>query len=337
MEEEKVPQRVERISVPALDAILGVSYPVLDKGFIRVVDYMGGDASIVQAARTSYGKGTKKISEDEGLIRYLLRHSHTTPFEMCQLKIHVKVPMDCWRQWIRHRMSSTNEYSTRYSEAIDDKQQTKPADWRGQSVTNKQGSSGFVDAFPDGFFIPGNIKDSQTPGEYLSMRESEIQARSAEIYHERLKFGVAKEVARKDLPLSTYTEAYWCIDLHNLLHFLSLRMDKHAQQEIRSYATTLGEIVSLWCPLSWSAFNDYNFRRHALLLSRRDKAMINCMNQTMQGHSSAAAEYFSNAKEWGWLEYNDAGELKANRERQEFEDKVSKLGFVVQNWPAKKH
>ena len=315
-----------RVNVPELDEILGKTFPVLDKGFIRVVDYMGGDASIVQAARVSYGKGTKKVSEDDGLIRYLLRHSHTTPFEMCQLKIHVKVPMDCWRQWIRHRMSSTNEYSTRYSEAIDDKQTTAPDAWRLQSTTNKQGSgSGCVEEWPSRDVI-GELgilskNDGLTPGQHLSKQEEWFHREAANLYQERLNFGVAKEVARKDLPLSTYTEAYWCIDLHNLMHFLSLRMDTHAQLEIRSFAVTLGEIVGRWCPMSWAAFNDYNFRRHALLLSRRDKAVINCINQ------GDAKEAIIQATEFGWLERRDSGLLKDNRERIEFEKKLHQLSM----------
>jgi thymidylate synthase (FAD) len=323
---DEIAEKLVRVSVPKLDEILGQKFPVLDKGFIRVVDYMGGDPSIVQAARTSYGKGTKKISEDEGLIRFLLRHSHSTPFEMCQLKIHVKVPMDCWRQWIRHRMSSTNEYSTRYSEAIDDKQTTAPDAWRLQSTTNKQGSSsGCVEEWPDGMKVPEEMynvsPELRTPGSYLSRQEAWFHREAAQLYQERLKFGVAKEVARKDLPLSTYTEAYWCIDLHNLMHFLSLRMDTHAQLEIRSFANILGEIVGRWCPMAWAAFNDYNFRRHALLLSRRDKVVINCINQNDK------EEAFRQASEFGWLDRREDGAFKDNRERAEFEKKLYQLSM----------
>lgn len=337
MPEENVPKKLVRVPVPALDAILGDKFAVLDKGFIRVIDYMGGDAAIVQAARVSYGKGTKRISEDEGLIRYLIRHTHSTPLEMCEIKFHVRVPMDCWRQWIRHRMSSTNEYSTRYSEAIDDKQCTPPDAWRLQSGTNKQGSGGVLTEWPDPY--PYNREslafhkgEYGTPGGLLSDREKKFHDEAASLYQERLDFGVAKEVARKDLPLSTYTEAYWKIDLHNLMHFLSLRMDKHAQLEIRSYANAMGDIVAKWCPLAWAAFNDYNFRRDALLLSSRDKRMIACINDTTKGHSSAAEKYFDLAHEFGWLERDGNGKIKTNRERVEFEAKLEALGMTVPNW-----
>src|SRR5262245_57741941 len=205
-------ERLERPHVEALDEILGVSFQVLDDGFVRLIDYMGSDESIVQAARVSYGKGTKKVHEDRGLIRYLLRHRHTTPFEMCEIKLHVRVPMDCWRQWIRHRTASVNEYSTRYSIAIDAAQQTPPDDWRLQSSGNRQGSAGTLDA---------------EKGAALTAREGELLRLTRAHYEERLAAGVAREQARKDLPLSTYTEAYWKIDLHNLLHFLALRMDAH--------------------------------------------------------------------------------------------------------------
>src|SRR5690242_1753630 len=179
-----------RQSVPELDQILGKEIKVLDEGFIRVVDYMGSDDAIVQAARVSYGKGTKKISEDKGLIRYLIRHHHTTPFEMCEIKFHVRVPMDCWRQWIRHRTANVNEYSTRYSIAIDAAQKTQSNQWRKQSSLNKQGSE---DSF------------SEDEGKKLSDRESWIQNQIREVYEERINMGVAREQARKDLPLSTYT------------------------------------------------------------------------------------------------------------------------------------
>ena len=246
------PTLLERPRVPELDAILGKQFRVLDDGFVRVTDYMGSDASIVQAARVSYGAGTKQVHEDRGLIRYLMRHAHTTPFEMCELKLHVRVPMDCWRQWIRHRTANVNEYSTRYSVAIDAAQRTAPDQWRRQSAQNRQGSDAFVDS---------------VVGAKLCDRERELQTFARDVYEERLKAGVAREQARKDLPLSTYTEAYWKIDLHNLFHFLRLRMDSHAQDEIRQYATVIGdEIVSRWCPAAWEAFLDYQL--NAVRLSR---------------------------------------------------------------------
>ncbi|MBS3172150.1 FAD-dependent thymidylate synthase [Candidatus Woesearchaeota archaeon] len=251
-------ERLQRASSPALDEILGQQFNVLDRGFIRVVDYMGNDSSIVQAARVSYGKGTKTISDDEGLIRYLMRHDHTSPFEMCDIKLHVKVPMDAWRQWIRHRTASVNEISSRYSEVKDERQQTLPDAWRLQSKDNKQGSKGYLE---------------QSLGENLTINELELQQHAQQVYQERIDLGVAKEQARKDLPLSTYTEAYWEIDLKNLIHFLTLRMESHAQLEIRSYASLIGEeIVSRWVPLTWQAFKDY--RLNAIKLSAQEIEII---------------------------------------------------------------
>ncbi len=304
MEEEA--QKLDRLRVEELDRILGVSFKVLDDGFVRVVDYMGSDASIVQAARVSYGAGTKKVHEDRGLIRYLLRHRHTTPFEMCEIKLHVRVPMDCWRQWIRHRTASTNEYSTRYSVAIDAAQRTPPGEWRAQASGNRQGSEGFLDP---------------QKGATLSAKEEELQNQSRAIYDERLQAGVAREQARKDLPLSTYTEAYWKIDLHNLLHFLALRMDDHAQEEIRAYAKVIGdEIVGKWCPMTWEAFKDYHF--HSLHLSRLEVEVIQAIGK---GGAAAAIEL---ARGFGWLEEGPKG-LKSNRERQELEAKLEVLRLPV--------
>lgn len=249
--------RLDRVRVPELEEILGEVIPVLDDGFVRLIDYMGNDDSIVQAARVSYGKGTKTVSDDRGLIRYLMRHRHTTPFEMCEVKLHVRVPMDLWRQWIRHRTANVNEYSTRYSLAIDNARTTGPGEWRLQSEINRQGSEGGLD--PDA-------------GQRLTDRETKAQSFLKEIYEERIELGVAREQARKDLPLSTYTEAYWKIDLHNLLHFLNLRMDHKAQLEIRLYAEAIGEkIVRKWVPLAWEAFMDY---RHGSISLSSDEIDI---------------------------------------------------------------
>lgn len=245
-----------RTNVPELDKMIedNVTFPVLDKGHIRVVDYMGDDAAIVQAARVSYGRGTKTVSEDRGLIRYLMRNRHSTPLEMCELKIHIRIPMDAWRQMIRHRTANVNEYSTRYSIAIDDKQATAPDEWRLQAKSNKQGSKGFL---------------SVEEGEHFTQLEKEFHELSWKVYDERIQAGIAKEVARKDLPLSTYTEAYWKMDLHNLFHYLSLRMDPHAQKEIRDFANIIGEqIVSKWVPHAWEAFVDY--RLNGMFLSGLD-------------------------------------------------------------------
>ncbi len=523
------PSRVERPRVDALDAILGVPLKVLDDGFVRLVDYMGADESIVQAARVSYGRGTKKVHEDRGLIRYLMRHWHTTPFEMCDIKLHVRVPMDCWRQWIRHRTAclaagtevyfdipdsidgrgerlfklriedlwerlqstdelgclddrrdryfgrerlrelrlrhldedslridhttvvevyknglkpvfamvledgkrieatrdhrflfgqgwrtlaeatglsesggiatwnrgdhwvyvngleiaagepyhgagrpdgqerrgaissdvpprieptsthekrvyaklvriahfeyvgeretydvevegphhnfiangvvthnSVNEYSTRYSIAIDASQRTSEQEWRVQAGGNRQGSEGFFDA---------------DQGRALSAREVELQSLARTVYQERLELGVAREQARKDLPLSTYTEAYWKVNLHNLLHFLRLRMDPHAQDEIRDYAKVIGEqIVARWCPITWEAFLDYQFS--ASSLTRLEQAVVRAWNDGGRDGALRVAESF------GWLERGDKG-LKVNRERAECEDKLRGLGLPL--------
>ena len=280
---------------PALDAMLGARLPVLDDGFVRVVDYMGGDESIVQAARVSYGAGTKRISEDRGLIRYLMRHRHTTPFEMCEIKFHVRVPMDCWRQWIRHRTANINEYSTRYSLAIDSAQGTSQEQWRRQSSANRQGSDEAIDA---------------AVGRDLSERERQLQTLARDVYEERIAAGVAREQARKDLPVSTYTEAYWKIDLHNLFNFLALRMDAHAQEEIRRYATVIGEqIVATWCPLAWEAFVDYSLE--SLVLSKIDKEVIALIGG---GHTAQA---IAQAQALG------------KRERSELEAKLTILAIGV--------
>jgi len=293
---------IKRASVAALDEILGESFPVLDHGHVRVIDYMGDDAAIVQAARVSYGAGTKQVHEDRGLIRYLLRNAHTTPFEMCKLKLHIRVPMDCWRQWIRHRTASVNEYSTRYSEAISDQQGTLPGEWRLQTTLNKQGSEGFLDL---------------DLGKELTISEANFHQSARDLYQARIESGVAREQARKDLPLSTYTEAYWSIDLHNLLHFLMLRMDSHAQTEIRQYATVIGEeIVARWVPFVWEAFRDY--RLNAMRLSGPETELMRLLIAQDQ---PAAKEWL---KEHGWVSLKDG---KKSREAKELEVKLESLGL----------
>lgn len=270
-------EQISRASVPALDSILGHTFHVLDDGFIRLIDYMGSDQAIVQAARISYGAGTRRLSEDRGLIRYLMRHLHTTPFEMCEIKLHVRVPMDCWRQWIRHRTANVNEYSTRYSVAIDSAQKTSAGEWRRQSSVNKQGSTGFLD---------------DPIGQELSRAETDLHKHVRTAYDRRLEAGVAREQARKDLSLSTYTEAYWKIDLHNLFHFLMLRMDTHAQLEIRSYANVIGnEIVSKWCPLAWEAFVDYRLK--AIRFSRLE---IEVLKYLLNANMTGAKDYLISQK-----------------------------------------
>lgn len=246
-----------RITSPGGEKWLGKPINCLDDGHIILMDYMGSDESIVQAARVSYGKGTKKISEDRGLIDYLLRHHHTTPFEMCEVKFRVRVPMDAWRQWIRHRTASVNEYSTRYSLAIDSAQKTDSKQWRSQAKDNKQGS---------GDYLPEEL------GAKLSEAEAQLQHAARDVYEERVNSGVAREQARKDLPLSTYTEAYWKVDLHNLFNFLRLRMDSHAQYEIRVYANAIAEVIRDLFPMAYEAFEDYILE--SVQLSGSDKKIM---------------------------------------------------------------
>jgi len=285
-------------------------FPVLDDGFVCLVDVMGEDSSIVQAARVSYGEGTRRVSDDRTLIRYLMRHRHTTPFEMAELKFLVRVPMDCWRQWIRHRTANVNEYSTRYSIAIDATQTTPPDGWRTQATSNRQGS---------GEPLPDDV------GRQLSRQEVELQDEARRVYQERLDAGVAREQARKDLPLATYTEAYWKIDLHNLLHFLSLRMDAHAQREIREYATTIGEcILQPLFPVVWEAFVDY--RPEAMFLSRLDRDVI--ARLMAQAAAQGTAPPFSEA---AFLDMQDESwkDLKRCRERDECRAKLLRLGLLA--------
>jgi len=283
--------------------------PILDDGFVCLVDVMGDDGSVVQAARVSYGEGTKKVSDDRTLIRYLLRHRHTTPFEMAEIKLLVRVPMDCWRQWIRHRTASVNEYSTRYSIAIDSSQHTPPDQWRTQAKGNRQGS---------GESLPIDC------GQQLTEEERQHLENSQQLYQQRLEAGVAREQARKDLPLSTYTEAYWKIDLHNLLHFLHLRMDAHAQQEIRDYATAIGEqIVAPLFPIVWEAFLDY--RAGAMGLTRLEIGVAQRLMQSAAAESAVppfSDDDFLKAQDESWQD------LSRCRERDECRSKLQQLGIL---------
>ncbi len=298
--------RLDRTRVPELENILGKAFPVLDDGFVRLIDYMGNDDAIVQAARVSYGKGTKSVSDDRGLIRYLMRHRHTTPFEMCEVKLHVRVPMDLWRQWIRHRTANVNEYSTRYSLAIDTARTTGPGEWRLQSEINRQGSEGGLD--PE-------------TGQTLTDREAQALNFLKEVYEERIKLGVAREQARKDLPLSTYTEAYWKIDLHNLLHFLNLRMDHKAQLEIRLYAETIGEkIVQKWVPMAWEAFMDY--RQRSVTLSGDEVRVLSLLNG---GREEEANKLLIEAG----FTARDGDTVKPTLEGRELAGKMESMGIQV--------
>lgn len=250
-------------------------FPVLDDGFICLVDYMGDDSSVCQAARVCYGEGTRKTSDDRHLIRYLMRHQHMSPFEMCELKFLWRVPMDVWRQVVRHRTASINEYSTRYSVAIDSAYVTEPDKWRVQSKSNKQGSEGF---------LPERDEEGNPLGEWLTERDNSHVYHSRATYNQMLERGVAREQARKVLPLSTYTEAYWKMDLRNLLHFLSLRMEEHAQWEIRQYANIIGnEIIAKLYPMVWEAFCDYEL--NSLTLTQHEMVVFAAMIRNIPSHS----------------------------------------------------
>jgi len=235
-----------RTTNPEAENILDKEFKCLNAGFVRLVDYMGGDESIVQAARVSYGRGTKSVNEDRGLIRYLMRHMHTTPFEMVELKFHVKLPIFVARQWIRHRTANVNEYSGRYSIMNDEFYVPEEAAVHFQSLSNRQGRS-------EGE-VPADLR-----AKVLEMLVAS-QRRSYADYEQMLESDIARELARINLPLSLYTEWYWKIDLHNLFHFLQLRMDVHAQYEIRVYADAMSEIAKKVAPIAWEAFDDYLLR-----------------------------------------------------------------------------
>lgn len=354
-------QQIWNLRETKFDVLPGPAGP---QGFVRLVDAFGSDDRVVEAARLTARTEGKDFDDDRTLLRYLMRHLHTTPLEFGEIVVHIRVPMDCWRQWIRHRTASVNEYSTRYSEAIDAQAKTSPDAWRLQSQSNRQGSSdGNVSEWPENwhcylhstrgslFVKMGTTTveyDSHpfgdkvpTPGEYLTWREAHAQRVAELTYTERLELGVAKEVARKDLPLSTFTEAYWKIDLHNLLHFLALRMDAHAQKEIRDYATVIGEqIVQKLFPVTWEAFLDY--RLHAMQLTRLD---IEVIQRMVQGAGENAAEiaattgfasdleafnYMAPYSAWVFNNYQDPAwkPLKKCRERVECWAKLSRLGLV---------
>lgn len=311
---------------------------VLDQGFVRLVRVGGGEEDIVTAARVTTGKGRsqhvwsgpekidgpckvcgKRIDDtedgiedpcpegDRRMLRYMMRHRHTTPLEFAEIVLHVRVPMDVWRQWIRHRTAVVNEYSTRYSEAIDAIAETPEDAWRLQATSNRQGSDGKVEAWPTRLNgLDGWMHDAEggllvheahspidvgygPPGGYLSARERDFHSHARAVYAERIAFGVAKEQARKDLPLSNYTEAYWKINLHNLLHFLSLRLDDHAQLEIRLYAQAIAEIVKAWVPAIWEAFEDYQL--HAVTTSRQEFEAVKGVISGVLSHDSARASF----------------------------------------------
>ena len=240
------PQPTLRAVAPGMEAHLYTAHPVLDHGFVRAIDYMGDDSAIVQAARVSYGAGTKHVSNDEGLIRYLMRHWHSTPFEMCELKLHVKLPVFVARQWIRHRTANVNEYSARYSILDREFYIPEPAQLAAQSTVNNQGR--------------GAVLEGAEAARVLALLKSDA-AQMYDHYEEMLsqegQQGLARELARMNLPMNIYTQCYWKTDLHNLFHFLRLRADAHAQYEIRVYAEAIAKMVADWVPLAFGAFEDY--------------------------------------------------------------------------------
>lgn len=268
----------------------------LDKGFVRLIDYMGSDNAIVQAARVSYGEGTKQVSQDRGLIRYLMRHSHTTPFEMVEFKFHVKLPIFVARQWIRHRTANVNEYSGRYSIMKDEFYVPDPEQVRPQSLVNKQGRS--EDHLPD-----------EQAARVVEIFENAHKRAYAD-YEEMLSYDLAREIARNSLPLSLYTEWYWKIDLHNLFHFLRLRLDNHAQHEIRVYGEALAALVKDIVPFAWEAFEDYTL--HARRFSRMEMLAL----QQMIGASGNASLTDDELKAVGL----------SPREIREFRAKLDDLG-----------
>jgi thymidylate synthase (FAD) len=277
-----------RPTVAALEAILQTEHRVLDHGFVRVIDYMGDDAAIVQAARVSYGRGTKKVNEDRALIRYLMRHWHSTPFEMCEIKLHVKLPIFVARQWVRHRTANINEYSARYSILDREFYTPSPDQLASQTTTNRQGR--------------GAVLDQEQATQVLHLLRDDAE-RSYATYrrllndpddpdHDANRTGLTRELARIGLSLSTYTQWYWKTDLHNLFGFLRLRADPHAQFEIRAYAEFILDIVRRWVPMSCQAFEDY--RMNAASLSA---AEVDVVRQALAGKSLTRPPNIS-SREW---------------------------------------
>lgn len=326
-EQKGVQYQTKRAVSPELEEMLYEPVPVLDHGFVRVIDYMGNDASIVQAARVSYGTGTKKVSNDKGLIRYLMRHSHTTPFEMCEIKFHIKLPIFVARQWIRHRTANVNEYSARYSildkefyvpdrdyldtqtaEAKLEKreQKEKTSDLFGlidkvdnvtelapQSTQNKQGREGDIEqneAAETLKTINRLAQSSYKTYEKLLNETSDGNVINIE------KKGLARELARMVLPANIYTQWYWKIDLHNLLHFLWLRADQHAQYEIRVYADAMLDLVKKWVPQTYQAFVDYKMEGFNL-----SSGSMKAIKKMLNGETTSAEECGLSKREWNEL------------------------------------
>lgn len=284
----------KRATVEALEDMLYNPIPVLDHGFIRVVDYMGDDSSIVQAARVSYGRGTKKSLQDKGLINYLMRHRHTTPFEMCEIKFHIKLPIFIARQWIRHRTASVNEYSARYSILSNEFYVPEKINLSPQSKTNKQGRSN--DTLPDEeadkvlSILREDAKNCYN--HYVEMMNEDEEGNIVD----ENNVGITRELARMNLTLNHYTEWYWKINLHNLLHFLALRADSHAQYEIRVYAETMLNVVKAWVPFAYDAFEEH--KMNGTSISRKGMEVI---RQMISGQEVTQESSEMSKREWSEL------------------------------------
>ena len=292
-DQQKQSNNTKRVTAPELENLLFEAIPVLDHGFIRVVDYMGNDTSIVQAARVSYGKGTKKVNTDTGLIKYLMRHWHSTPFEMCEIKYHVKLPIFIARQWIRHRTANVNEYSARYS--ILDKEFYLPATKHlaAQSQNNRQGRGDILEGDQAKQVLDLLKKDAeQTYKNYEQMLNEKYDG---SVIDEK-RAGLARELARMNLTLNTYTQWYWKTDLLNLMNFLRLRADDHAQYEIRAYAEVMLDTLKKWVPTTYEAFMDY--RVGGTEVSAKGKSII---QKLIKGEKISIEESGISKREWNEL------------------------------------
>ncbi len=292
-DQQKQENKTKRVTAPELEKILYEAIPILDHGFIRVIDYMGDDSSIVQAARVSYGKGTKKVSTDSGLIKYLMRHWHSTPFEMCEIKYHVKLPIFIARQWIRHRTANVNEYSARYS--ILDKEFYLPSNENlaVQSQSNRQGRGGVIGGDQAKQVL--ELLKSDAERTYKNYEEMLNQKFDGTTIDENKK-GLARELARMNLTLNTYTQWYWKTDLLNLMNFLRLRADSHAQYEIRAYANAMLDTVKKWVPITYDAFMDY--RVGGTEVSAKGKIVI---QKLINGEDVKANDSGLSKREWNEL------------------------------------
>ena len=285
----------KRPVVDALESMLYEPVQILDHGFVRVVDYMGNDAAIVQAARVSYGKGTKKVNQDAGLINYLMRHQHTTPFEMCEIKFHLKMPVFVARQWIRHRTANVNEYSARYSVLDNEFYIPKKEVLSPQSAANHQGRSEQELTAEEAERVLEILKEDakQCYGHYLELMNTDEEGNPID----ENKQGIARELARMNLPINVYTQWYWKIDLHNLMHFLKLRADSHAQYEIRVFAQAMMDIVQKWVPITHEAFINHQVQAHTF-----SKQAIDVIKRRLAGEQVDQENSGMSAREWRELE-----------------------------------